>query len=171
MQGPHRGGRVDHRSGASHRSPSLLQPAPTASAQTGFRGYKGKAVLYASTLNTVLAAPSILLMDTGAHTIQEAACAPCGTYLGWKIVRAHEASEKWKEGRFLLELALLEEAAVDEADSPTPVRLHPATPVSEPSTPVHEAPASATLRPLPLPNGLRDGSHTERAGARTSRRH
>ncbi|TFY51481.1 hypothetical protein EVJ58_g10541 [Rhodofomes roseus] len=84
MQGPHRGGRVDHRS-----------------AQTGFRGYKGKAVLYASTLNTVLAAPSILLMDTGAHTIQEAACAPCGTYLGWKIVRAHEASEKWKEGRFL----------------------------------------------------------------------
>ncbi|KZT64776.1 hypothetical protein DAEQUDRAFT_656357, partial [Daedalea quercina L-15889] len=72
-----------------------------------FRGYKGKAALYASTLNTSLSPPSILLMDTGAHTVQEAACALCGAYLGWKIVRAHEPSEKWKEGRFLLELALL----------------------------------------------------------------
>jgi len=43
-------------------------------------------------------------MATGAHTMQEITCATCSTYLGWKIVRAHEASESWKDGHSLLEL-------------------------------------------------------------------
>lgn len=47
-------------------------------------------------------------MDTGAHTIQELTCTTCSSYLGWKIVRAHEFPEKWKEGNYLLELELLE---------------------------------------------------------------
>lgn len=43
-------------------------------------------------------------MATGAHTMQEITCGTCSTYLGWKIVRAHESSETWKEGHSLLEL-------------------------------------------------------------------
>lgn len=43
-------------------------------------------------------------MATGAHTLQEITCGTCSTYLGWKIVRAHESSETWKEGYSLLEL-------------------------------------------------------------------
>ena len=46
-------------------------------------------------------------MATGAHTMQEITCATCSTYLGWKIVRAHEASESWKDGHSLLELEKL----------------------------------------------------------------
>lgn len=93
-------------------------------------------------------------MDTGAHTVQDCACARCAAFLGWRVARAHEPSEKWKEGRFLLELALLAESSPDPEDVPTPVRLTPATPVSEPPTPVSSAPSGtshASLRPLPLP--------------------
>jgi hypothetical protein len=36
--------------------------------------------------------------------MQEIICSSCSTYLGWKIIRAHEQSEKWKEGNCLLEL-------------------------------------------------------------------
>lgn len=43
-------------------------------------------------------------MTTGAHTMSEISCGSCYTYLGWKIVRAHEEPERWKEGKFLLEL-------------------------------------------------------------------
>jgi hypothetical protein len=31
-------------------------------------------------------------------------CAKCSAYLGWKIVKAHERTEKWKEGKWLMEL-------------------------------------------------------------------
>jgi hypothetical protein len=41
---------------------------------------------------------------TGAHTMQELTCSSCSTYVGWKIVRAHDKSESWKDGNFLLEL-------------------------------------------------------------------
>lgn len=36
--------------------------------------------------------------------MQETFCANCSVYLGWRIVKAHERSEKWKEGKWLLEL-------------------------------------------------------------------
>lgn len=54
--------------------------------------------------NVNLAKPGVQLMATGAHTMQEITCATCSTYVGWKIVRAHESSETWKEGYSLLEL-------------------------------------------------------------------
>jgi hypothetical protein len=41
---------------------------------------------------------------TGAHTMQELTCSSCSTYMGWKIVRAHDTSESWKDGNFLLEM-------------------------------------------------------------------
>jgi hypothetical protein len=43
-------------------------------------------------------------MATGAHTMQEITCGTCCEYLGWKIIRAHEKSESWKDGNSLLEL-------------------------------------------------------------------
>ncbi|KAJ3539202.1 hypothetical protein NMY22_g4838 [Coprinellus aureogranulatus] len=69
-----------------------------------FRGFAGKASLFTETYNVREAQPGIQLMATGAHTMSEVSCGSCHTYLGWKIVRAHEEPEKWKEGKFLLEL-------------------------------------------------------------------
>ncbi|KAF9811499.1 hypothetical protein IEO21_06583 [Rhodonia placenta] len=103
--------------------------------EDGFRGYHGKAALVTDAPNTSPAAPSIMLMDTGAHTIAELACASCAAYLGWRVLRAHELSEKWKEGRCILELALL---------APLPLRPLP-TPVPRPSS----APSATTPAPPP----------------------
>lgn len=70
--------------------------------------------------------PSILLMDSGAHTVEEFACLKCSTLLGWRIVRAHEWPEKWKEGYSVLELSLLEESSPSSSSSLTP----PDTPIA-----------------------------------------
>ncbi|KAF5326545.1 hypothetical protein D9611_000234 [Ephemerocybe angulata] len=75
--------------------------------RTSFRGFSGKASLFTETYNVHIAKPGIQLMATGAHTMSEINCGSCHTYLGWKIVRAYEESERWKEGKFLLELESL----------------------------------------------------------------
>ncbi|KDQ50282.1 hypothetical protein JAAARDRAFT_42279 [Jaapia argillacea MUCL 33604] len=71
---------------------------------TAFVGFNGKAALFQQTSNVTLSPPSTRLMCTGAHTIQEMTCAVCQKYIGWNIVRAHDITERWKEGKFLLEL-------------------------------------------------------------------
>ncbi|KAF8893305.1 hypothetical protein BD779DRAFT_1669637 [Infundibulicybe gibba] len=72
-----------------------------------FRGFSGKASLFTETYNVKLSRPAVQLMVTGAHTMQEITCVACSAYLGWKIVRAHDLSERWKEGHCLLELESL----------------------------------------------------------------
>lgn len=57
--------------------------------------------------------PSIQLMTSGAYTIQEIMCLRCSSYLGWKMIHAHERTERWKEGKHILELEFL--------DTPPPV--------------------------------------------------
>ncbi|PPQ67298.1 hypothetical protein CVT25_005882 [Psilocybe cyanescens] len=69
-----------------------------------FKGFSGKASLFTETQNVLLAKAGVQLMATGAHTMQEITCANCSFYLGWKIIRAHESSESWKDGHSLLEL-------------------------------------------------------------------
>ncbi|KAF9012347.1 hypothetical protein BDQ17DRAFT_1232794 [Cyathus striatus] len=84
--------------------PSKLIPPNARS----FRGFIGMASLFMETYNVSLSRPRVQLMATGAHTMQEISCATCTAYMGWKIVRAHEPSEKWKEGHCLLELENLQ---------------------------------------------------------------
>ncbi|KAJ7579216.1 hypothetical protein C8J56DRAFT_1169957 [Mycena floridula] len=69
-----------------------------------FRGFSGKASLFTEIQHAAFSKPAVQLMATGAHTMAEITCSHCSTYLGWHIIKAHEASEKWKEGKFLLEL-------------------------------------------------------------------
>ena len=53
--------------------------------------------------------PSIQLMTSGAYTIQEIMCLGCSSYLGWKMIHAHERAERWKEGKHILELEFVQE--------------------------------------------------------------
>ncbi|KAF8070465.1 hypothetical protein FPV67DRAFT_1779822 [Lyophyllum atratum] len=82
----------------------LLPPSYYPSDSRLFKGFSGKASLFTETYNVKLSRPAVQLMATGAHTMQEITCSSCSSYLGWKILRAHENSEKWKEGNCLLEL-------------------------------------------------------------------
>lgn len=61
-------------------------------------------------------------MATGAHTMQEITCGTCCEYLGWKIIRAHEKSESWKDGNCLLELENLNTQPDPLMPDPTPRR-------------------------------------------------
>ncbi|KAF8210301.1 hypothetical protein K438DRAFT_1710935 [Mycena galopus ATCC 62051] len=82
-----------------------------------FRGFSGKASLFTETYNVTLLPGKVQLMQTGAHLLAEIQCTACTAYLGYKILRAFEKSESWKEGRFLLELAELVNPYRDSSDS------------------------------------------------------
>lgn len=43
------------------------------------------------------------MMITGMHTVADVYCKDCGESLGWKYERAFEESQKYKEGKFVLE--------------------------------------------------------------------
>ena len=42
-------------------------------------------------------------MMTGLHTVKSVMCKSCRQVVGWTYVYAYEASEKYKEGKFIIE--------------------------------------------------------------------
>ncbi|KAI3630262.1 hypothetical protein MIR68_011697 [Amoeboaphelidium protococcarum] len=43
------------------------------------------------------------LMATGMHRVCDIACVQCGLLIGWKYIHAYEESQKYKEGKYVLE--------------------------------------------------------------------
>jgi hypothetical protein len=46
-------------------------------------------------------------MTTGRHIVQDGLCKNCKEVVGWRYIKAYEASEKYKEGKIILEAELL----------------------------------------------------------------
>nr|GMC92867.1 protein yippee-like [Ipomoea batatas] len=42
-------------------------------------------------------------MMTGVHTVADIFCVCCGSIVGWKYETAHDKSQKYKEGKSVLE--------------------------------------------------------------------
>ena len=58
------------------------------------------------------------VLMTGLHTVADIFCASCKSRLGWKYVEAFEPSQKYKEGRYIVEKAkLVEGFAGDDGGS------------------------------------------------------
>lgn len=72
-----------------------------------FNGQHGRAYLFDGVVNVVEGEPSDRLMTTGNHTVRDIYCIKCATVLGWKYDRAYEASQRYKEGKYILERNLL----------------------------------------------------------------
>ncbi|KAG6393546.1 hypothetical protein SASPL_147789 [Salvia splendens] len=53
--------------------------------------------------NVTLGEKEERLMITGAHTVADLYCVQCGSIVGWKYEMAHEKSQKYKEGKSVLE--------------------------------------------------------------------
>ncbi|KAI0634667.1 hypothetical protein C8Q77DRAFT_1156077 [Trametes polyzona] len=129
-----------------------------------FRGHAGKAALFTTAKNVTLDPPSILLMDSGAYTIQEFICNSCETYLGWKFVRAHDGPERWKEGHYILELDLVQEleGASEErySDGQSPLGR-----IDEEEGHVHVVPTHRRTpsAPAPPPKGAQQGRRSMQA--------
>ncbi|KAB2038315.1 hypothetical protein ERO13_D03G116000v2 [Gossypium hirsutum] len=65
----------------------------------------GRAFLFSHAMNIRVGAKADRHLITGLHTVADIYCGDCGELLGWKYKRAYEASQKYKEGKFILEKA------------------------------------------------------------------
>ncbi|EOD51671.1 putative yippee zinc-binding protein moh1 protein [Neofusicoccum parvum UCRNP2] len=72
-----------------------------------FRGQHGKAYLFDSVVNITQGEPGERNMTTGRHIVRDIQCRQCKETVGWKYDKAYETSEKYKEGKFILEAELL----------------------------------------------------------------
>lgn len=83
---------------ADHRLSLTLQ---------NFRGQHGKAYLFNNVVNVTQTEAVERSMTTGRHIVRDIACRQCKETVGWKYDKAYETSEKYKEGKFILEEELL----------------------------------------------------------------
>ncbi|ONI03701.1 hypothetical protein PRUPE_6G276000 [Prunus persica] len=63
----------------------------------------GKAYLFHNVVNVTLGEKEERIMITGLHTVADIFCVSCGSMVGWRYEAAQEKSEKYKEGKFILE--------------------------------------------------------------------
>jgi hypothetical protein len=72
-----------------------------------FQGRHGRAYLFADVVNINSGPTENRLLLTGLHVVADIYCNACDTRLGWKYVEAFEESQKYKEGKFILEKAMI----------------------------------------------------------------
>lgn len=63
----------------------------------------GRAILFSHAMNIILGPKEDSRLITGVHTIADVYCSECGELLGWKYWKAYEESQKYKEGKIVLE--------------------------------------------------------------------
>lgn len=85
---------------------------PSALVSRLFQGSSGRASLYTTHTNLHFGPEVTRSMTTGLHVIKEASCKGCQSVVGWIYVKAFEPDQKYKEGKVILERALVVE--VDE---------------------------------------------------------
>ncbi|KAM4068674.1 hypothetical protein ACJW30_12G033100 [Castanea mollissima] len=66
-------------------------------------GRNGRAFLFSHAMNIAIGPKEDRHLMTGLHTVADIFCADCNEVLGWKYERAYEATQKYKEGKFILE--------------------------------------------------------------------
>lgn len=70
-----------------------------------FRGRRGRAYLFHDVANVSLGVAEDRWLLTGLHSVRDAHCLSCNSLMGWKYERAYEPSQKYKEGKFVIEKA------------------------------------------------------------------
>eukprot|EP00884_Botryococcus_braunii_P016527 jgi/Botrbrau1/3558/Bobra.0078s0015.1 len=73
-----------------------------------FTGRFGKAYLFQTTVNYILAPAEDRMLITGLHTVADMKCRGCNSVLGWKYEEAFEPTQKYKVGKFIVERAQVE---------------------------------------------------------------
>ncbi|KAJ2724135.1 hypothetical protein GGI07_002170 [Coemansia sp. Benny D115] len=68
-----------------------------------FQGRLGRAYLTEAVVNHRLGEDEDRLLMTGMHTVCNLHCRVCDTVIGWRYVRAHDKSQQYKVGRYILE--------------------------------------------------------------------
>mmetsp|Transcript_34531 Transcript_34531/g.97839 ORF Transcript_34531/g.97839 Transcript_34531/m.97839 type:complete len:128 (+) Transcript_34531:626-1009(+) len=68
-----------------------------------FHSRHGKAYLFNTVVNVCGGEREERLMTTGLHIVRDIHCTGCLQLVGWKYDEAFEKSQKYKEGKFILE--------------------------------------------------------------------
>ncbi|KAJ3355046.1 hypothetical protein GGF32_002189 [Allomyces javanicus] len=68
-----------------------------------FQGRLGPAYLFDRVCNVEVGPSEERDLSTGLHVVADISCARCHAVVGWKYLFATEASQKYKEHRFILE--------------------------------------------------------------------
>ncbi|CAF0938899.1 unnamed protein product [Rotaria sordida] len=76
---------------------------------TRFTGATGRAFLFSRIVNTKQSPVQERIMLTGRHFVRDISCKKCDAKLGWMYEFATEESQRYKEGRVILERALINE--------------------------------------------------------------
>ena len=84
---------------------------------TRFTGATGRAYLFNKVVNLTFSEVQDRVMITGRHRVRDVACKYCGERLGWFYEYAVDESQKYKEGKVILEKALIgEENGIESED-------------------------------------------------------
>ena len=84
-------------------SSSLYLPPQDEIISKSFSGRQGKAYLFHSTFNTTTGTPEQRNLLTGLHLVADLKCKKCFGLIGWTYLKAWEGSQKYKEGRYIVE--------------------------------------------------------------------
>ncbi|XP_060704109.1 protein yippee-like 2 isoform X1 [Hemiscyllium ocellatum] len=77
----------------------------TCRSDQSFQGSQGRAYLFNSVVNVGCGPAEERVLLTGLHAVADIYCENCKTTLGWKYEHAFESSQKYKEGKYIIELA------------------------------------------------------------------
>lgn len=87
---------------------------------TRFTGATGRAFLFSKVVNLTYSEVQDRVMLTGRHMVRDVCCRYCKTKLGWMYEYATEEAQRYKEGRIILERALIMESdGFDETPKPS----------------------------------------------------
>ncbi|KAG0371390.1 yippee zinc-binding/DNA-binding /Mis18, centromere assembly-domain-containing protein [Gamsiella multidivaricata] len=71
----------------------------------GFQGRHGRAYLFKSVQNITLGPKEDRTLMTGLHSVADVSCTICQSVVGWIYIYAFEESQKYKEGKYIVEKA------------------------------------------------------------------
>ncbi|GIY96608.1 protein yippee-like 5 [Caerostris extrusa] len=77
---------------------------------TRFTGATGRAFLFNKVVNLIYSEVQDRVMLTGRHMVRDVSCKNCEAKLGWIYEFATEENQRYKEGRVILERALVTES-------------------------------------------------------------
>ncbi len=79
-----------------------------------FHGKNGTAYLVEKVVNVKRGPTEIRSMMTGEYTVCDTLCQQCSKYIGWEYLTADEISEKYKEGKHVIEVCGLGASGMDK---------------------------------------------------------
>ena len=67
------------------------------------QGRNGRAFLFSHAMNVMVGPKEDRQLTTGLHMVADVYCCDCHEVLGWKYERAYGETQKYKEGKYILE--------------------------------------------------------------------